>query len=141
MPKPPQKKQKLFLLTQAPCRPRNASSSFREGVKFYETQSFQALHTEWREKLKENGFVDQEDAKGRLKYKNERTQAFQNGEMILNFFLRLDDFLRQNFELSPIERHILTLYSEGVYHNEIARRVGRSIRYIHKVLSYYRKVI
>lgn len=135
MPKPPQQKQKLFLLTHQP------ESESRSGVKFYETKGFRELHSEWRERLKEQGFVDHEDAKGRLKYKNERTQSFQNGEMILNFFLRLDEFLKHNFELSPLERDILSLYSEGIYHNEIARRVGRSVRYIHNILSYYRKVI
>lgn len=110
-------------------------------MKFYETKHFFILQTEWRDKLKQQGFVDHEDAKGRLKYKDERTQAFQNGELILNFFLRLDDFLATTQDLPPVERDILTLYSEGVYHNKIAKRVGMSIRHIHNVLTHYRKII
>lgn len=92
----------------------------------------------WQQKLKDSGFEDIEDSKGRLKQYDRRTQAFDNRDMVLEFYSRLDEFLNTCQTLDATHRRILELYSDGVHNTVIQTQIGLSRARIQQILRMYR---
>lgn len=95
----------------------------------------------WYAKLKEVGFVDIEDDRQNLKAHNTRTIAFENRDIILDFFLRLDAYLLETKDIPDIHRLILELYSKGEKIKRIAFTVRMTRQSIHKIINRYKGVI
>lgn len=110
-------------------------------VPFYKSEKFKLLEQEWREKLSTSGFTDIEDEKERLRSYDRRTIAFENRDLILDFFTRLDHFLTHTPHLSARERTVLTLYSQGCYLKDIAFEIDQSISTVKIILRKYKKRI
>ena len=102
-----------------------------------ELEKQQAL---WYEKLKSSGFVDIEDHRQNLKTPETRTIAYQNQDIILAFFLKLDSYLNE-VVIDDYQRLVLELYSDGVYITQIAKKVGRSRKSIYKVINRHKKEV
>lgn len=99
--------------------------------KFYQTKEFKKLYEKWvtgkNSKLKKAGFSDSERANGALKMKNCRTQAFQQQETISHICSALTAYIENpSVQIRPMDRKILTLYSQGVYQKKIIEITGRS---------------
>ncbi len=99
---------------------------------------FKALQIEWRIKLEESGFVDQEDAKGNLKNFDRRTIAFDNRELIQEFFTWLEHALTHG-RVPECDRPILELYAQGIHQTEMAKRLNLSRSTLFKVIDRYKK--
>lgn len=99
------------------------------------------LTAEWAKRLKESGFEDIEDKKGRLKSYDRRTINFDNRDMIRDFYLALDAFLAIAQELSPKHRRILELYSCGIHSKVIAEKVDLGRTQVWAILKKYKKQI
>lgn len=102
--------------------------------KFYQTNDFKRLEAQWKKKLEKSGFEDIEDAHGRLKENDRRTQAWDNKERIHTFFRMLDAFLLEHPELPKKQRAILELYAQGIYIKEISKRVGCCRSVVHRTI-------
>jgi hypothetical protein len=106
-------------------------------MKYYETQKFIALHAEWLERLKADGFKDIEKGDSIQGY-DRRTIAFDNREELFSFFTRLDHFLTEYPEISSLDRQILTLYSAGRFLRDISRAAGCSQSTAKTIIKRYR---
>lgn len=95
----------------------------------------------WYEKLKAEGFVDIEDRQQNLKQHNLRTNAYQNKDIVLEFYLRLDQYLNEQKDLKDLHRTILELYSEGKRIVNIAQIVERTPRRIGQIIAIYKRKI
>ena len=95
----------------------------------------------WYKELEKSGFVDIEDSRQNLKQPNIRTVAYQNRDIILEFFLKLDVFLNERRDLNTLHRKILEFYSSGMKHIKIAKLVNRSPRTIRRILARYKREI
>lgn len=105
----------------------------------FHTKQFKELNEHWRQKLKESGFVDQEDKYGNIKHHDIRTQAWENRDGILDFYLRLDQFMNFYTDMPKFERQVMELFSQGYYVTEIAKQInGSRVRLIHKVIKRYK---
>lgn len=99
------------------------------------------IQAEWYEKLADEGFVDIEDKKGNLKQYDRRTIAFENREIICEFFVRLDHYLTQNPNIPEPEKSILILYSEGLYATQIQRKLKVDQWSVKRVIRNYKQII
>ena len=109
---------------------------------FWNNDDFKKLNQAWKIKLKESGFIDVEDSKGNLIQKDHRTNAFASKDATQEFFNALGEYLNTNV-LSPRDRFILELYSEGVYingKNGIIEQTGWSDRTIRNIITKHKKV-
>lgn len=108
-------------------------------------QNLKELKSEWYRKLKADGFKDIERPDNSLKEYNSRfarrSKAFQNHEMIREFFLKLDLYLVSHNDIKPLHRKILQMYTEGIFIIEISRRVKRSYTTTRDVIRKYKKLI
>ncbi len=99
------------------------------------------LRDTWTKKLAESGFQDIEDKKGNLKQPDRRSIAFDNRDLIRDFFIRLDHFLTENKDIPILHWQVLTLYSEGLYIPKICNLVGKGRTFVCKVILYYRNLL
>lgn len=97
-----------------------------------------SLRNEWYLKLRLSGFKDIEDSKGNLKSHDTRTIAFQNRDMIRDFFTELGHYLSQYPEIPDMHRTVLSQYIEGVHIKKIAAIVGRTPRTVGEIIKIYR---
>jgi hypothetical protein len=99
------------------------------------------LKSIWDKKLRDSGFKDIEDSKGRLKYHDTRTKAFNDRDALLHFFLSLDSYLSHQPKLPPQHRLVLELYSSGMHLNDIAPQVNCGLTKIKEIIKYYTTII
>lgn len=109
--------------------------------KYFESEGFRALLREWREILKEDGFKDIEDDKGRLKNPDRRSIGFQNRDEISNFYSHLGLFLGESKRLPRRDRKILELYALGTWITEIARKLQVSRTTVTETIRKYRRLL
>lgn len=98
-------------------------------MSFYETKSFRRLNAEWREKLKESGFKDLEDAANPdrpIEPFNVRTARWEDREAVQKYFRQADDYLRLATFKTKAERRIWELHCSGLTTYQIARKLNRS---------------
>lgn len=107
-------------------------------MKFYQTPHFRALEKEWKKKLEQEGFRDQEDGHENLRNHDTRTIAFQNREAISSFYTALGHFLSQE-RLPRRDRRILELYRQGEWIKSICERVQASDSTVRNTIRHYRK--
>ena len=99
----------------------------------------QSLQQEWAQKLKDSGFNDIENKKGQIKTPDLRTQNFQDREILLEFFLSLDNYLTNTTDsIHPAKRRILELYSAGTYIKVIAKTMSLSTATVKNVIKHYK---
>jgi Mor family transcriptional regulator len=103
-------------------------------------KDFLAIQKEWAKRLRESGFNDIEDFKGRLKSPDKRTIAFQNQERIREFHIQLADYLA-TFAVPELHKQILEMYTQGEYAVRIAKKLNYSERWIRKIIKRYQKEI
>jgi len=124
---------------------RSSKGSSKKEPKFYDSPEFKALDAEWKKKLADSGFEDLEDAQENLTAPNNRTVAFQNRDLILDFFVKLDHYLTNTKDkIKPEHRKILELYAKGTYvsgKNGIIEQTGYSKRGIEYVIARYKKIV
>ena len=103
--------------------------------KYYETDEFHDLQTQWYEKLKTKGFKDLEfyDTKtGRgqnspfLKHSLHSLRSSISDDKIV-YYRILDNFLSYNPPKLKIYRHLLAFHAQGLTMREISRRMRRYI--------------
>jgi hypothetical protein len=100
------------------------------------------LQREWRRKLLESGFNDQEDPKGRLKELVRRPANWDTKEETSAYYALLDAYLIENQGLTRLERKILEMHSEGMHIDPtIANTVYRSESYCRSIIGKHRKII
>jgi len=110
---------------------------------FWKRDDFKALNKLWRVRLKESGFTDLEDEKGNLAVKDSRTQAFATPGATITFFALLTEYLNASKTISPRDRIILELYSNGVYitgKNGIVEQTGWSDRTIRNIITKHKAI-
>lgn len=106
------------------------------------SQDLESLKKLWYDKLKNTGFVDLEDENQNLYCPNVRTIAYENQEVIREFFLRLDEYLTSNFNsIKPMHRIVLELYSSGARIKFIADQIKRSRQRVHQIIAQHRKAL
>jgi hypothetical protein len=110
-------------------------------MKFYMNPEFQRMNAIWRERLKQSGFEDLEDARGDLKHSICKNQGVYNQADIRDFFLRLDHLLAVDTQMPRIERVILTMYSAGQPIPKIVHQTRKSERTIWYVIKRYKGLI
>jgi hypothetical protein len=101
-------------------------------------EKFLELRLQWYQKLKDEGFKDIEDLKGRLERQDRRTIAFQNRESIRRFFMQLSAYLDSKPNISPLEYDILKLYADGIRVIRIALLVKKHKATVHRVIKSYK---
>jgi DNA-binding NarL/FixJ family response regulator len=101
------------------------------------------LKKKWELKLKESGFKDIETSLGRLKQPNTRTIAFENRDLILDFFLKLDHYLSSDNSrrIPDRDRLILELFSQGKKLRDIAQQIQASESTVRNTVRVYKTVI
>lgn len=99
---------------------------------------FKKLQQKWYLKLEKHGFNDIETTSERLRDYDRRTINFDNRDLILDFFLRLDTFLTHTQDIPKIHRQILQFYSDGYYITEIITKVHMSRTYIKNTIKQYK---
>lgn len=110
-------------------------------MKFYQSKEFKILKTAWYEHLEGDGFDDLEDKKENLKQHDRRTIAWENKELILDFFLSLDHFMHLYEDMPRFERSVMTLYSQGYHVPHIALHTKASKRNVKYVVARYKGLI
>lgn len=111
---------------------------------YWNDSGFKALKKQWNEKLKLSGFKDAEDENGNLIQKDHRTNAFRSKDATEEFYESLSRYLNTNKDITPRDRQILELYSEGFYisgKNSIMKQTGHCRRLIHYVIARHKKLI
>jgi hypothetical protein len=98
----------------------------------------QTLRSQWYQKLKDEGFKDIEDSKGRLKRHDTRTIAFENRELIRQFHMDLASYLDSQPDISQTEYRVLELYSQGSRIIKIAELVNRHKSTVHTIIKNYK---
>lgn len=86
--------------------------------KFWKTQKFKALRSEWEERLRQSGFTDIEDEKGRLKQNagnsyRTTTAAIIEGKQRY-YELLCQGYHREKGFRDTVERIVMLLRSRGV---------------------------
>jgi hypothetical protein len=104
-------------------------------------KSFKKLEAEWRLKLSAAGFEDIEDHRQNLKAPDLRTNAFEQREIIRDFFLMIDHLLVHYPDMPKDERQIIELWSEGTYAVVIAEKTQFSYRKVKSVIQRYKGLI
>lgn len=104
-----------------------------------DNDEFLELKRFWYEQLKLTGFTDIENQKQELKRQDARAKRFLDPAQTQRFFIELEHFLTNTTTLKPMERSILTLYSQGVYLRVISIRVDRSYSYVKNCIRNYRR--
>jgi DNA-binding NarL/FixJ family response regulator len=106
----------------------------------YKTKEFKNLQSKWYAKLAKEGFKDQEDAKENLIQQDRRTIAFDNRDMLRDFFLSLSAYLVHN-RVPTRDRKILELFSQGIHikgKNGIVEKTGWSDKTVRNVIKSYK---
>lgn len=109
-------------------------------MKFYERPDFTELNRHWKKRLKKAKFPDIEDHWENLKSHDRRTQIFDDRDSVLSFFQALDEFILLG-EMPSMHRKLLSLYSDGIYINEISARLNISERWVLKIIKKYKLLI
>lgn len=105
-------------------------------------KSFKALKAEWDAKLIKDGFIDIEDAHGRLKSHDTRTVSFDFRDDIRDYFIALDHYITDHeTELPATHMRILKLYSAGIHRVKIQELTGFGQTKVKKILRHYREII
>lgn len=104
-------------------------------------QGYSKLKTEWEAKLKASGFEDIEKPTGALKTYDRRTLAWENKELILEFFLKLDQYLTKNGNIDQLDRQTLELYSAGKRIKHITEVTHRSDAWVRSTIRKYKRMI
>ncbi len=104
-------------------------------------RSLHKLKQHWYDILKKHGFYDIEDKYLRLKQPDKRTQAFENRDLVLSFFLCLDSYLNERKDLLPLHRQILELYAGGAKVKKIAKEVDLSYSHTRAIIRVHKKVL
>lgn len=107
----------------------------------YNSKEFKKTQLDWYKKLKSSGFKDIEDKHENLYQPNLRTIAWQNRDLIREFFFSLDDYLNTTKNLPPKHRRILRLWSSGMHLIDISRKTKISIAVINRVVCKYKKIV
>jgi hypothetical protein len=105
------------------------------------TSQLITLQAKWYLKLKEEGFIDIEDSKGNLKQHNIRTIAYQNRDVIQEFFTDLGHYLETHWDIPDLHRKILELYCRGMHIKIIGEKVNRTSRTVYDILEIYKRKI
>ena len=100
----------------------------------------QKLKAKWYHRLKTKGFIDIEDNRGNLKSYDRRTQAFDNRERILSFFLELTNYIAET-QLSRAEKQILESYAKGYKIKDIATVSGHTRQWVHRVIKHHKIIM
>ena len=104
-------------------------------MKYWETNEFKILKQKWEEKLALDGFSEN------LKELQKKTILYQNRERILDFFMKLDEYLYKCRKIPQTHRKILNLYKEGIHiagKNGIEQQTGLSNSGIRKIINIYK---
>lgn len=108
-------------------------------------QGYNTLKVEWEAKLKESykatGDVDIEKPSGALKTYDRRTLAWENREIILEYFLKLDQYLTKNGNIDQLDRQTLELYSAGKRIKYITEVTHRSDAWVRSTIRKYKRMI
>lgn len=107
----------------------------------FNTEKFKKLNESWQTKLKENGFEDIEDSKGRLKQYDRRTQAWENRDSVEEYYNLLGDYLNKMDDLQRLDRKILESHLDGLKYETIAFEVYRSVAHVKNTIHKHRKII
>ena len=110
-------------------------------MKFHKTPDFRELERIWRRKLKQDKFQDIEDRKERLIEKNKRTIAYENQELIRDYFLDLDHFMTHFPEMPKFERQVMELYCRGIYICDIAKQTRVKRLKVFRIVRRYKDLI
>ena len=103
-------------------------------------QQLKSLQGKWYKILKKKGFNDVEVGKPINSLRTD-SRRFQDREAVLEFFLKLDEFLLHSKDIKPLHRQILELYTQGIYIVLIAERVGRSKQRVRQILTEYKEKV
>ena len=103
-------------------------------------KQFLRLKEEWYEKLRASGFKDIETPSGLLKQQDRRTKAFDNRDMIQEFFINLEHYANTTPGIPKLHRRILKFYASGVYVKEIAKRVKLCRWSVHHIIRQYKRL-
>lgn len=102
---------------------------------------FAKIKQEWDQVLTKHGFKDIEYSSGQLKNYDRRTVGFDNQQIVLNFFLRLDQFMNHYKAMPKQDRLVMSLYSEGRPIPEIVQVSKVSRRKIFYIVERYKKLV
>jgi hypothetical protein len=98
------------------------------------------LQSTWYKRLKDDGFNDIEDEKGRLKNSVIRISNVSNKYKTLKYYTAIELILL-NCHIPEIEREILEQYTTGQFITDIAKRINRSRRYVTYIVSFYKEIV
>ena len=109
----------------------------------YDSKDFKALKKQWYKKAADSGFKDLEDDKENLDPGlTHNTIAWQNREVIRDFFLKLDAYIGSKPSIPAIHSEILTMYSQGINassKNGIADKVQLHPRSVRRIIKHYKE--
>lgn len=132
----------------------------RREPKFFQTEEFKNLQEIWvtgkrskviqkgkisikviPSRLSQAGFEDIETSTGSLKFKNKRTQGFEQQETVSLISSALCSYIDDpRVKLRPTEKKILELYSRGIYTKQIIQLTGRSHQTVWKTVRRHKPV-
>lgn len=104
-------------------------------------KELEELTKEWYNKLKKLGFNDIEGKNEVLFQPNRRTIAWLNRDRIRDFFFCLDAYLQTEKDLPMRHRKILEMWTEGIYHVDIAKKLEISVSTVELTLIKYKPII
>lgn len=93
--------------------------------KYWETEEFERVNAEWRQKLKSSGFKDIEKANGDYTKEIKRKDEFTTS-MNANYWTMATNYLHNGQFDSEDERTIWEMHCEGASLNTIAKHLGTS---------------
>jgi DNA-binding NarL/FixJ family response regulator len=99
----------------------------------------------WNKKLKNSGFVDIEDALGRLKEHSTSITLLSRGwnpvkvETQTRYFQLVGNFLNDNKDFTDIQRIIWEMHGQGLTLRQIAKNINWSKSGVHIIVSKFRK--
>lgn len=99
-------------------------------TKFYETSKFLALQKEWRKKLKESGFEDEEDNNGLLKVST-NTRLKAAGPVVairakVEYYTLAGKFLHDHMFKNQADHNAWKLHAQGLGWKAIAKKLNLS---------------
>lgn len=101
---------------------------------------FLKIQRQWYARLRNEGFIDIENEREKLRDKNRRTIGFEDREYIREFFTEIGyHLLNRPPNIPKLHTDILLHYIEGMYINDIAVEVKRGRRWVNHILALYIK--
>lgn len=104
----------------------------KKNNRFYETDSFKELNSQWQTKLKDSGFQDiEEHTEPHHQHIygpgfSTRSNRFKTKESTEEYVACIDSFINRDKFNSELEKTIIILHADGVSSIEIGKKLNKS---------------